>query len=393
MAFTKKQRAFFKKANCRWNIKAGATRSGKTYMDYFLIPMRIRQVAGKDGLVVILGNTKGTLQRNIIDPLKAIWGEAFVSDIRADNVAYLFGEKVYCLGADKVSHVDRLRGASIKYCYGDEIATWHEDVFQMLKSRLDKPYSRFDGTCNPEAPNHWLKQFIDGAKEKGIDLFYQEYSIYDNSFLPRKLIRNLEREYGGSVFFDRFILGKWVGAEGLIYPQFSPEKHLVDWQTPEVDLGEYYISVDYGTQNPCAMGLWRVEEGNAVRVREFYHDGRALGRQKTDEEYYEALLALAGDFPITAVLVDPSAASFIACIKKHGRFHVRRAKNAVADGIRVTASLLLEGRLRFDQSCTAIQKEFANYCWDKASGEDKPVKEHDHAMDDMRYFCYTILRN
>ena len=132
MAFSQKQTEFLYNATHRWNIKSGATRSGKTYLDYFVIPKRIRTVRGKDGLVVLLGNTKGTLQRNIIEPLQKIWGCKYVSDIKADNTAYMFGEKVHCLGADKINQVDRLRGSSIKYCYGDEVVTWHKDVFDML---------------------------------------------------------------------------------------------------------------------------------------------------------------------------------------------------------------------------------------------------------------------
>ena len=147
MGFSKMQKEYFQKANHRWNIKQGATRSGKTYMDYFVIPKRIRRVAGEDGLVVLLGNTKGTLQRNIIEPLQNLWGSELVSNIRNDNSAMLFGEKCYCLGADKISQVDRLRGTSIKYCYGDEVVTWHMDVFEMLKSRLDKPCLLYTSRC------------------------------------------------------------------------------------------------------------------------------------------------------------------------------------------------------------------------------------------------------
>lgn len=145
MSFSPMQQKYFRSATHRWNVKSGATRSGKTYMDYYLIPKRIRAVAGCDGLVVLLGNTKGTLQRNIIEPLQNIWGGSFVSSIKSDNTAMLFGETVYCLGADKVNQVDRLRGSSIKYCYGDEVVTWHPEVFDMLKSRLDKPCCGFQG--------------------------------------------------------------------------------------------------------------------------------------------------------------------------------------------------------------------------------------------------------
>lgn len=218
LSLTSKQKEFWTNCDHRWNVKSGATRSGKTFLDYYLIPKRIRNVSGRDGLYLILGNTKTTLQRNIIEPLQNIWGTALVSDIKSDNTASMFGEKVHCIGADKINQVDKLRGSSIKYCYGDEIVTWHEDVFNMLKSRLDKGYSRFDGTCNPENPNHWFKKFVDSP---GIDIFYQEYTIYDNPFNPPEFVRNLEKEYAGTVYFDRYILGKWKRAEGIVFRNFA----------------------------------------------------------------------------------------------------------------------------------------------------------------------------
>lgn len=175
----------------------------------------------------MLGNTKTTLQRNIIEPLQNIWGTKLVSDIKSDNTAIMFGEKVHCVGADKINQVDKIRGSSIKYCYGDEIVTWHEDVFSMLKSRLDKEYSCFDGTCNPENPNHWFKQFIDTP---GLDIFLQNYTIYDNTFLSPEFVRNLENEYKGTIFFDRYILGRWTRAEGIIFPSFAsdPKRWMID---------------------------------------------------------------------------------------------------------------------------------------------------------------------
>lgn len=226
LSLTSKQKEYWNNANCRWNVKCGATRSGKTYLDYYFIPKRIRAVSGKEGLYVMLGNTKLTLQRNIIEPLQMIWGQAIVGDIKADNTAYMFGEKIHCIGADKVNQVNRLRGTSIKYCYGDEVVTWHEEVFNMLKSRLDKEYSKFDGTCNPEGPNHWFKKFID---RKDIDLFLQNYTIYDNNFLPDSVKKSIEIEYSNSVYFDRYVLGNWKRAEGIVFPDFAdnPQKYIV----------------------------------------------------------------------------------------------------------------------------------------------------------------------
>lgn len=389
MPFSEKQLEYFKEAHHRWNIKSGATRSGKTYMDYYLIPKRIRAVAGKEGLVVILGNTKGTLQRNIIEPLQAIWGADLVSPIRSDNTAVLFGEKCYCLGADKVSQVNRLRGSSIKYCYGDEVVTWCEDVFTMLKSRLDKPYSRFDGTCNPENSSHWFKKFIDSGRNGDVDMYAQDYQLDDNPFADKAFVENLKNEYRGTVYYDRYILGKWVNAEGLIYPNFDVHKHVYGGDTDV--FGRYFISMDYGTLNPCSMGLWCVSGGIAYRVDEYYYSGRDSQRQLTDEDYCDELEKLAGNKLIERVIVDPSAASFKAALKRRGKYQVRDAENFVLDGIRTTSSLLQSGRLLFSDKCRNSIREFGEYCWDMESAEDKPLKENDHAMDDIRYFCATIL--
>lgn len=388
MAFSPKQKEYFENATHRWNFKSGATRSGKTYMDYYVIPKRIRRVKGKEGLVVILGNTKGSLQRNIILPLQQKWGTALVSDIKSDNTAYMFGELVYCLGADKVSQVDKIRGASIKYCYGDEVVTWNPDVFNMLKSRLDKEYSKFDGTCNPDAPKHWVKQFIDSKA----DVFSQEYALDDNPFLPESVKENIKREYAGTVFYDRYVLGKWVAASGLVYPMFYEEKHVFK-ETPEFKKGEFYISIDYGTTNPTSMGVWYVDDTCAYRIKEYYWNSRVEGKQKTDEEYYDALVELAGDLPITAVVIDPSAASFIAVIRQKNKFKVRPANNDVLNGVRYTGTLFNRQLIKISQSCKACVDELLSYRWDEQSEEDKVIKENDHAMDEMRYFCYTVLRH
>ena len=389
MAFSIKQQEYLDQATHRWNIKSGATRSGKTYLDYFVIPKRLRAAKGKEGLSVILGNTRGTIQRNIIEPLQKIWGTKYVSCIRSDNTAYMFGEKVFCLGADKVNQVDRLRGSSIKYCYGDEVVTWHEDVFNMLKSRLDRDYSVFDGTCNPDNPGHWFKKFL----ESDADIYLQEYTIDDNPFLSEDFKDNLKKEYQGSVFYDRYIRGLWVIAEGLVYPMFDKKRHVIDeCPEPQGEYFEYYISIDYGTINPCSMGLWRLERERAVRVQEVYFDSKKKKRQATDEEYYAMLEELAGDKLIECVVVDPSAASFIETIRRHGRFSVRKANNDVLDGIRITGTLLQNDKIFIHSSCENSIREFGVYRWDEKSNSDKVIKEFDHAMDDVRYACNTIFK-
>lgn len=216
------QRQFWHEANHRWNIKTGATRSGKTYMDYFVIPKRLLAGEGKDGLNVILGNTRETIRRNVILPMQSIYGAKRVGNIRSDNSCIMFGQRVFCLGADNANHVDRLRGSSIKYCYGDEIVTWSPDVFDMLKSRLDKPYSLFDGTCNPDSPQHWFYEFL----QSDADIFQQAYTIDDNPFLSPEFVANLKKEYDGTVLYDRYINGLWVAAEGALfttYPRYTDD--------------------------------------------------------------------------------------------------------------------------------------------------------------------------
>lgn len=387
MRLTRKQNEYIRNAHHRWNVKSGATRSGKTFMDIaYVIPARIRERIGKDGLCVFLGNTKGTLTRNIIEPLQRMWGTKLVGNIRSDNTAIIFGEKVYCLGADKADQVDRIRGASIKYCYGDEVVTWHKDVFDMLKTRLDKEYSCFDGTCNPDHPQHWFRKFL----QSDADIYLQEYTIYDNPHLPSKFVAELEKELRGTVFFDLYILGKWVLAEGLIYAAAANGEYTV--MTPaNIRCREYYISIDYGTRNAYSMGLWGLNDKVWYRLREYYYSGRTEGYNKTDEEYYQELVKLAGGLPIKSVIVDPSAASYITVIRRHGKFVVINARNEVLNGIRKTAAALASGKIKICDCCKNTLAEFGAYRWDDKSEEDRPIKENDHAMDDIRYFVNTVV--
>lgn len=386
MLLSQKQTEFVRCGNRRWNFKGGATRSGKTYLDFkWIIPTRIRERIGKDGLAVILGVTKSTIERNVLEPMRNIYGDELVGTISSDNTAWIFGEKCYCLGAEKVSQVSKIRGASIKYCYGDEVADWSEEVFALLKSRLDKEYSCFDGTYNPQYPNHWLKKFL----ESDADIFSQTYTIDDNPFLPPAFVENLKKEYAGTVFYDRYILGRWTLAEGLVYPMFSKETNVTN---KTGGAGKYYISCDYGTQNPTVFCLWRMDKGRAVMEKEFYHSGRATNRQKTDEEYYQDLERFADGYNVERIVIDPSAASFSECIRRHGKFAVWKANNDVLDGIRLTAACIKSGRIKFHESCTHAFDEFGLYSWDKDAAEDKVIKENDHVLDAVRYFVMTVLR-
>lgn len=244
-----KQKEFIKYGNQRYNIKTGATRSGKTYLDIlYTIPKRIRERIGKEGLCVILGVTNSTIERNVLQPLRELYGDKLVGTINSHNIAYLFGENVYCLGAEKISQVSKIRGSSIKYCYCDELAEYNQEVFELLKSRLDKEYSMLDGTLNPASPSHWLKQFLDSDA----DIYCQTYTIFDNPFLPEKFVKNLCKEYEGTVYYNRYILGQWCNAEGLIYTRFAndPAKYIWDKRKEDgsydLPIGMTIIGVDYG---------------------------------------------------------------------------------------------------------------------------------------------------
>lgn len=385
MLLSQKQLEFARYANHRWNFKGGATRSGKTYLDFkWIIPLRIRERAGKDGLAVILGVTKSTIERNVLEPMRNLYGDKLVGTISSDNTAWIFGEKCYCLGAEKVSQVSKIRGASIKYCYGDEVADWSEEVFALLKSRLDKEYSCFDGTYNPQYPNHWLKKFLDS----NADIFSQVYTIDDNPFLPPSFVENLKKEYAGTVFYDRYILGKWTLAEGLVYPMFGDPCIVQDIP----DTGDYYISIDYGTHNPFSAGLWCVTKTDAVRIGEYYYCGREEREEKTPEEYYSEVKRLAGGKDIKCLIVDPSADAFIATVKKHHEFKVRGAVNDVLPGIQTTAEMIASGKVKIHESCEDAIREFGLYRWDEKAESDRVVKENDHAMDEIRYMVMTVLK-
>lgn len=376
--FTEKQTDFFRNKNHRWCIKEGATRSGKTFMDFFLIPMRLDEVRDKAGLVVFLGNTKGTLQRNIIEYMQNIYGGSTVSNIGADNTASVFGQKVYCLGADKVSQVNRLRGSSIKYCYCDEVATYSQEVFEMLKSRLDKPYSKCDMTCNPESPAHWLFEFLQNTK--GVDLYRQSYCIDDNPKLDPQVVADLKKEYAGTVYYDRYILGKWTKAEGLCYPAFS-EKHII---TDFAECDKYIVCCDYGIENPCCFILLGQKNKTLFAIKEYYFEGRKSPKLKTDADYVDDLIDFVGKIKISSVVVDPSASSFIVALKRAG-LPVRKAYNSVNEGIRTVAGLFAQENLYISRFCENGIKELKSYCWQKDSDPEKPVKEFDHFCDALRY--------
>lgn len=412
MRLSKKQKEYIRCANKRWGFKVGAVRSGKSYVDTaFVIPYRMRQVADKPGLVAIFGVSSQTIERNVLEPMREIYGKNLVGSIRSGlGTAMVFGEEVYCIGCEKANAVNRIRGLSLKYAYGDEIAGWNKDVFSMIGSRLDKDYSRFDGACNPEGPSHWFKKWLDTPN---LDAYIQHYVLFDNPFLPRSFIDSLCNEYMGTVYYDRYILGEWALAEGLIYPMYKDALA----EPPEgAELTSYLLSVDYGTENAFAALLWAQDARTKVwyGLKEYYYSGRTTGVPKTDEEYadeleeftapvlkqyaddYQAQLDMDDPFANRRrllTIVDPSAASFITTLQKRKGFRVKKADNDVSDGIRDVAVSMKNGWIKINPGMKNTLEELEGYAWDDKhpeSGEDKPVKVKDHACDAMRYFVRTM---
>lgn len=387
LRLSEKQNEYIRESGARWNLKIGAVRSGKSFVDVaYVILSRLRAVKDKPGLNVILGVSRETIERNVLEPMREIYTDAIVGTINTRNIAFVAGVPVYCLGAEKVSQVAKIQGSSIKYCYGDEIAKWNKEVFAMLQSRLDKPYSRFDGSCNPEYPGHWLKDFID---KPNLDAYIQHYTIFDNPYLSQEYVENLCNEYEGTVYYGRYIQGEWTLAEGLIYPMYKDAI-----ETPPAARAEHYVlSIDYGTQNAFSCGLWGKYEGIWYRIKGYYYSGRNTGTQKTDEEYAQDLDVFIEDVPVAdriRTIIDPSAASFITLLKKRGKYHVIPANNDVADGIRETATALKKGLIKISPDCKNWIKEVQGYVWDDKALDDRPVKIDDHAMDDTRYFVKTM---
>ncbi len=358
----------------------------------YTIPYRLREAHGKAGLNLFLGVSKATIERNILEPMREIYTSRLVSGINIQNIASVCGEKVYCLGAEKISQVAKVQGMSVKYCYGDEIAKWSPEVFTMVQSRLDKPYSKFDGACNPEYPSHWLKAFID---KPDLDAYIQDYTLFDNPFLSDEFVENLCKEYAGTVYYDRYILGRWTLAEGLIYPMYEDALDI----PPDDKAIDYGLSIDYGTRNAFAALIWeKHNDGVWYASKGYYYSGREQGVNKTDEDYGHDMDDFVSDISNRLqgtgrkirTIVDPSAASFITLLRRRPWCKLLPADNDVIDGIRDTASAMQLGRIKINPNIKEWVEEARGYVWDDEKGIDAPVKEKDHYMDSTRYFVRTM---
>lgn len=377
-------------------IADGSIRSGKTVSMALSFVMWAMETFEEQNFAMC-GKTIGSFRRNVLAVLKLMLASRGykVKDHRADNfVEISFKGKTnyfYIFGGKDERSQDLIQGITLAGVLFDEVALMPESFVNQATGRCSVDGSKFWFNCNPDGPYHWFKiGWIDKITEK--NLLYLHFTMKDNLSLTEKIRKRYESLYSG-VFFQRYILGLWVVAEGIIYDMFSEAKHIIDNILGD-NSKKHYVSCDYGTQNATVFLLWESgSEGKWYCIDEYYYSGRDESSQKTDNAYADDLEAFIGETKIEAVIVDPSAASFIAELRKRG-FKVIKARNDVLDGIRYTGTLLNTGKIFFCKKCKNTIKEFGSYIWDSKAGErgeDKPIKQHDHAMDAVRYFCYTII--
>lgn len=401
--WTKKQKEYGLNANHRWNVKLGAVRSGKTFQDKEdIIPRRIRERSGKDGLVFIIGVTEATIERNVLRPMRDKFGKNLVGTVDKNKV-WLFGEECYCLGAEKVNQVAKIQGASIKYLYGDEVVKWNKEVFDMLKSRLDQPYSCADLTGNPEHKKHWFKEFI----ESNADIYLQHYTIDDNDFLSTEFKENLKKEYEGTVLYNRFILGQWCNAEGIIYVQFANNTDLfmkdeaVNDRGYKLDFMIVSIGVDYGATKgetelkatgitPLFKEAWTIDEEKITGLyapEDFY---------KAFINFYKRVVSNYGK--VTHAFADYGALGQVLTFGLNRWLQQERIplqvqdciKGRIIDRIYLDTMLFAQGRRFILKKCKYMKEAYEQALWDDKK-EDERLDDGTTPVDDLDASEYSMF--
>jgi len=371
----------------------GAVRSGKT-LSMSLGFVLWASASFDGGAFAICGKTVTSLRRNVITPLLPMlrdYGFTCIEKVSRSYIDLTFlghTNRFYLFGGRDEGSAALIQGMTLSGVFLDEAALMPRSFVEQALARCSVSGSKMWFNCNPDNPAHWFyTEWIKKAEEK--HALYIHFTMDDNPSLSDALKQRYKRLYSGA-FYDRFVLGKWTASQGVVYPMFSEKKHVY---SGDVECERFIISCDYGTVNPSSFGLWGLSGGVWYRLSEYYYSSKREGVSRTDEEHYAALERLAGGREISRVIVDPSAASFIECIRRHGRFRVVKADNDVITGIRNVSTALSENRLRFHESCRDIIREFHLYSWNEKTGTDAPIKENDHAMDDMRYFVADMLKN
>lgn len=369
----------------------GAVRSGKTLsMSVGFIFWASSAFNGAS--FALCGKTVTSLRRNVVVPLLPVlreYGCTCLEKVSRNYIDITFLGKTnrfYLFGGKDEGSASLIQGMTLSGVFFDEAALMPRSFVEQALARCSVSGSKMWFNCNPDNPSHWFyNEWIKKAEEKKV--LYLHFTMDDNPSLSEEMKERYKRLYSGA-FYDRFVLGKWTASEGVVYPMFSTADHVF---SGAVQCETYVISCDYGTVNPSSFGLWGLHGGVWHRIKEYYYSSKKEGVPRTDEEHYSALEELAGGRKISRVIVDPSAASFIECIRRHGKFRVVKADNDVITGIRQVSAALKQNRLKFHESCRDILREFQLYRWSEKAGTDAPIKENDHAMDDMRYFVADMF--
>ncbi len=379
----------FKESNAKINIWEGAVRSGKTYISLWRFITELKE--GPPGDYALITRTYDTFKRNILKMLEEMIGIRDVGWRSGHRECHVFGKTIHIIGADDERAESKIRGPTFSGAYVDEVSIIPESVFRMLISRCAMRGAKIFGTTNPDSPYHWLKKdFLDGNP----DVKSWQFKLDDNPELAEDDKEYLKRQYNG-LWYQRFIEGKWVQAEGSVYEFFTEERCVIN--APPSYTSSYIVGVDYGTTNPCAFVLIGHDSNrfpNFWVESEYYFDSRIAQRQKTDTEYADDLQKFLEGHPIEAIYLDPSAVSFRMELQKRGVAKLYEANNEVLDGIHFMRNLLWNGTLKVCRGCTNVIKELQSYVWDAKSaltGIDKPKKVNDHALDAIRYALYTHL--
>ena len=371
----------------------GAVRSGKTsIMTVAFIDWAMREFS--EQRFGLCGKTVDSCAKNLVVPyisLSYAKKKYTMRWRRSDKILEVTRGAVKnyfeVFGGKDESSAALIQGRTLAGVLLDEVPLMPESFFNQALARCSVDGAKMWFSCNPDTPMHWFyTKWIKQHDQR--NALYLHFDMRDNPSLSENVLKRYEEQFTG-VFFDRYVLGKWVAAEGLIYPMFSDE-NIVD-EVPKD--GDYYISVDYGTLNPFSAGLWCWDGKTATRIDEYYYSGRDERANRTDEEHYSHVEKMADGFNVRSIIVDPSAASFIEVVRRHKKFHVRKAVNDVIPGIATTARYVSDKTIRVCRGCKDAIREFGLYRWDSDSQEDRPIKQYDHAMDDTRYFVMTVLRH
>lgn len=369
----------------------GAVRSGKTLsMSLAFAAWAMRSFKNTD--FAICGKTLTSARRNLTDRLVSDL-KTLGFDVREKTSRNYFDvsfrgvtNRFYIFGGKDESSASLIQGMTLGGVLLDEVVLMPRSFVEQAIARCSLEGSKLWFNCNPDNPAHWFyTEWIKKAKQK--NALYIHFDMSDNPSLSQRVLKRYENLYSGA-FYERYVLGKWCAVSGAVYPMFSESAHVV---SSPAHCTRYAVSCDYGTVNPASFGLWGYSDGVWYRLREYYFSSKREGTLRTDEEHYKALEELCDNLKPEAVVCDPSAASFIECIRRHGKFKVLPAKNDVISGIRRVSDALKSGKIKFSPECKDAIREFSLYRWDERSGNDTVIKENDHAMDDIRYFVSEFI--